>query len=269
MDWGKFDALVETYQADKHVRALSTKTQFITLAFAQLSGLTGLRETVTALNSHANQLYHLGARPVKRSTLSDANRLRPCGLFEDLFGCMMTKAHRGLRKAMEGVTYLIDSTSLKLNRLSEDWARFSASVCGAKVHVVYDPDANQPIYAAFSTARVNDITAAQEMPIEPGATYVFDLGYYDYRWWARLHAEQCRIVTRLKKNTPLKLTRERLVRPGSANPFRSHRPVADPPGGQSPQSDGRRGARGSRPHRYRQGAAHPHQRPESVGPADR
>ena len=50
-------------------------------------------------------------------------------------------------------------------------------MCGAKLHVVYDPDADRPIYAAITPARVNDITAAQTMPIEPGATYVFDLGY--------------------------------------------------------------------------------------------
>ncbi len=41
------------------------------------------------------------------------------------------------------------------------------------------------------------------MPIAPGATYVFDLAYYDYRWWAELDAKGCRIVTRFKKNTAL------------------------------------------------------------------
>ncbi len=41
------------------------------------------------------------------------------------------------------------------------------------------------------------------MPVEPGATYVFDLGYYDYGWWAELDAAGCRIVTRFKTNTPL------------------------------------------------------------------
>ena len=58
-----------------------------------------------------------------------------------------------------------------------DWAHFVAGVCGAKVHVIYDVDAEQPIYAAVTAARVNDITAAHAMPIEAGATYVFDLGY--------------------------------------------------------------------------------------------
>ena len=46
------------------------------------------------------------------------------------------------------------------------------------------------------------------MPIEPGATYVFDLGYYDYAWWAELDAVGCRIVTRFKSNTPLHAVEE-------------------------------------------------------------
>jgi hypothetical protein len=46
------------------------------------------------------------------------------------------------------------------------------------------------------------------MPIEPGATYVFDLGYYDYAWWAKLDSAQCRLVTRLKSNTPLRVVED-------------------------------------------------------------
>ena len=61
-----------------------------------------------------------------------------------------------------------------------------------------------------------DITAAQEMPIEAGATYVFDLGYYDYRWWAKLDAAGCRIVTRFKYNTPLRGARDCAVAAGSS-----------------------------------------------------
>jgi len=37
----------------------------------------------------------------------------------------------------------------------------------------------------------------------PGATYVFDLGYYSFDWWGRLHAGGCRFVTRLKRHTQL------------------------------------------------------------------
>jgi hypothetical protein len=40
--------------------------------------------------------------------------------------------------------------------------------------VIYDPHADRPLYLEVTPARVNDITPAKAMPIEPGATYVFD-----------------------------------------------------------------------------------------------
>ena len=80
--------------------------------------------------------------------------------------------------------------------------------------MIYDADADRPIYAAVTAANVNDITAAKQMPIEPGATYVFDLGYYDYGWWAKLDEAGCRIVTRFKTNTPLAVIEELAARRG-------------------------------------------------------
>jgi hypothetical protein len=212
--WPHFNALVAKHKADKWVKALTTKMQFIALLFGQLKGRSGLRETVDVLNSRENQLYHLGAGPVARCTLADANRRRSSAIYEQLFGFLVRQASPALRRTMDCLTLLIDSTSIRLNRYSEDWARFSTTVCGAKVHVVYDPDADQPVYSAVTAANVNDITAAQDMPIVAGATYVFDLGYYWYDWWHRMHAAGCRIVTRLKKNTRLTITRERLIEPG-------------------------------------------------------
>jgi hypothetical protein len=212
--WHRFDALVDRHASDKHVRTLTTKTQFIAMAYGQLSGADSLRETVTRFNSQETRLYHLGAKPVARSTMADANANRRSGIFEDLFKDLVAVAQRRVRQAVEEATFLIDSTHLRLNERSAKWARYSAGVCGAKVHVVYDPDADQPIYAAVSSANINDITAAKQMPIEAGATYVFDLGYYDYAWWKEMHQAGCRIVTRLKTNTKLTVTRERLVPPG-------------------------------------------------------
>jgi hypothetical protein len=206
--WPEFDRLVEAHGADARVRRLTTKSQFVALLYGQLSSAVSLREIVTGLESHAARLYHLGADPVRRSTLSDANASRPAAVFAELLEMLMKQAHRGLRRKLAETVYLIDATGVRLNQHSAGWARFSAGVCGAKVHVIYDPDADRPIYAAVSPAKVNDITVAQQMPIEAGATYVFDLGYYDYSWWAKLDAAQCRIVTRFKSNTPLALAEE-------------------------------------------------------------
>ena len=201
--WGVFDGLVEKHGADFAVRRLSTKSQLVALLYSQLSGAVSLREIVTGLESHAARLYHLGAVPPKRATLSDANALRPVAVFCGLLDAMMKQAHRGLRRKMADVTYLLDATVLPLNGLSTDWARFSHNAVSAKLHLIYDPDADQPIYALVTAGNVHDITPAKTMPIEAGATYVFDLGYYDFGWWATLDAQGCRIVTRFKSHTKL------------------------------------------------------------------
>ena len=203
--WGEFDRLVERHGADFRVRTLATKDQFVALLYGQLSGAASLREVVNGLASHAGRLYHLGVEPVRRSTLSDANAHRPCAVFSELFAVLAKQAHRGLRHKLADATYLIDSTSIRLNSLSANWARFTTGVCGAKMHVVYDPHAERPIYAAVSAANVNDITEAAAMPIVPGATYVFDLGFYSFAWWADLAEAGCRIVTRFKSNTKLQV----------------------------------------------------------------
>jgi hypothetical protein len=81
--------------------------------------------------------------------------------------------------------------------------------------VIYDPDLGRPIYHVVTAANVNDITAAKAMPIEAGTTYVADLGYYDFSWWARLDAAGCRLVTRFKANTPLREAKTMPLAPGS------------------------------------------------------
>src|SRR5216684_1398115 len=212
--WDVFDRLVVAHSADRRVRHLTTKSQFIALLYGQLEGASSLREIEAGLASHKSRLYHLGVSAPRRSTLADANASRPCAVFSELFAVMAARAHRPLRRALAGTTYLLDSTGLRLDARSLDWARFSAKVCGVKLHLVYDADADRPIYAAITPARTNDITPAEAMPIEGGATYVFDLGYYDYAWWARLDEAGCRIVTRFKRNTTLAVVEELPVTAG-------------------------------------------------------
>src|ERR1700704_3352872 len=199
--WHRFDRLVDEHQSDKHVRRLTTKSQLIALIYGQMSGGKSLRAIESALESHAAKLYQLGADQTKRSTLADANRLRPWQVFSGIFADLVGQLTRNQRRKIDEVVHLIDASGLRLSALSKDWAQFSAGVCGVKMHVIYDPDADGPIYAAVTPANVNDITAAKAMPIDPAATYVFDLGYYDYGWGARLHQAGCPIFTRVKANT--------------------------------------------------------------------
>ena len=79
--WSVFDKLVQEHGADARVRRLSTRSQLVALLYGQLSGAVSLREIETAMSSHSARLYHLGASQVSRSTLADANAVRPHAVF--------------------------------------------------------------------------------------------------------------------------------------------------------------------------------------------
>jgi hypothetical protein len=207
---------VEETGADDDPRRIKTRAHLIGMLHAQFTGARGLREVEANLKSHAGKLPQLGGCTISKSALSDANAERPYEIFARLLSVLMLSLQAGYRRKIGDCVRLIDSTSVQLSSLSGKWAMFSEGVCGAKAHIIYDPDANQPLYLMVTPSNVNDITAAKEMPIEAGATYVFDLGYYDYGWWAKLDKAECRIVTRLKTNTPFTVKQDRPVPPGSS-----------------------------------------------------
>jgi transposase len=214
--WSEFERLVDQYGANKRVRQLTTQNQLIAMLYAQLSGAESLRTIEAGFESHSPRLYHLGARRVSRSTLSDANAQRPYQVFAGLLAALMGRCEHSLGRKLAEAVYLVDATSFRLSALSHHWGRFSEGVYGAKLHVVYNPDSGRPSLAEVTPATVNDITVAKGMPIRAGATYVFDLGYYDYGWWAKLDDAGCRLVTRLKVNTPLAVRAENAVTAGSS-----------------------------------------------------
>ena len=214
--WSKYEVAVEKFGSDQGVRRLDSKSHLVALLHAQLSGASSLREIKTTMASHAARLYHLGITAPKRSTLADANASRPAGLFADLFNDLLGQAHRGLRKASKEAVRLINSTSLRLSPLTRHWTAYKGDGCGAKLHVMYDPHTAIPVYFAVTAVRLNDIVAAREMPITSGATYVFDLAYYDWSWWARLEQAGCRFVTRLKSHTKTEILQERPILSGGA-----------------------------------------------------
>lgn len=216
LPWDDFDRLVEELNTDADARGFNSKSHLMAMLFAQLSGAAALRDVEAGMASHADRLYHLGITPAVRSTLADANRNRDSRLFSGVFARMIGRLDRGQRRSLAETTYLLDATAIPLPSHAARWARFSATTCGVKMHVIYDAGAERPIYAAVTASNVNDITAAHEMPIEAGASYVFDLGYYDFAWWSKLDAAQCRIVTRFKKNTVLRVVEELELPEGSA-----------------------------------------------------
>lgn len=213
--WPRFDHYVRKHEADGSQRDFTSRQHFLALLAGTLGGHHGLRAMVAALAPNSGALRLLGGKAPARSTLADATRERPAELFVDLLRELIAHLKRPMRRALKAAVRLVDATYLGVGRRMRHWLGLHQGQVAAKLHVVFDPCVQKPVFFALTPARINDNTAAKcLLPIEPGATYVFDLGYYDFAWWARLAAADCTFVTRLKSNTPLRQTERREIVPG-------------------------------------------------------
>jgi putative transposase len=207
-----FGSMVSRHAGDRYVKGFHSWDHLVMLLFAQLSGVSSLRELVELWNVQAPHHYHIGAGPVRRSTLADANCRRPSAIFAELFAHLSGAASGALRRQGGQVLRLIDATPVPLTSLHH-WAGWNGRTRGLKAHVTYDPDADRPVHLAITAATVNDVVIARDQPLEPGAIYVFDKAYVDYRWWQRMHDARCLFVTRPKSNVPFAVLKERRLRP--------------------------------------------------------
>jgi hypothetical protein len=213
--WHRFDHHVGRHGADDGQRGFDARRHFLALLGGALGGHQGLRPLIAALAPNSGALRLLGGQAPARSTLADANRTRPAELFIDLLQELIGHLNRSTRRAIKAVVRLIDATYMECGKRTQRWLGLHQGKVAAKLHVVYDPSVQKPVFFDVTPARINDITAAKDLiPIEPGTTYVFDLGYYDFAWWAALAAADCLFVTRLKCNTLLQKTEPREVTPG-------------------------------------------------------
>ncbi len=215
--WDVFDRAVDRHEGERGCRELTARSHLTALLVGQFIHAKGLRDIETAMEIQAPALKRRGIVPARRSTLSDANTVRPAEPFEAVIASLLGQLSPTKARQARGELRLIDSTLVRPGAGAADWAHFQRGCVAAKVHMVYDPKAQLPTFFELSSANTNDITVAKRaMPIASGATYAFDLGYYDFGFWADLDAKGCRFVTRVKVNTPLKLL-ERRPRPVEGN----------------------------------------------------
>lgn len=207
----RFKASVDRHDGDAYDKRFDSFSHLVTLVFAQLGGTGSLRELEAVWNANANHHYHLGVGRIARSTLSDANRRRPTAMFAETFSELSGLADRLLRRESTEMLRLIDATPIPLGELA-NWAEWNGRTRGLKLHVVYDPLKDHPRRIAITASTVNDVEFGREVPIEPGATYIYDKAFCDYRWWNQIAQANAFFVTRPKTNVRHKIVRRRPLR---------------------------------------------------------
>lgn len=196
-----FDESCDALGAEAYDKSFDAWTHLLVLVSAQLSGAGSLREIEANWRTQTPFHYHLGTscKQASHSTLSDANRRRAPALFAGVFARLAGLADRSLRRDTGPLVRLIDASPIPLNKLF-DWRASNGRIKGAKLHVVYDPDADAPLQADITPANINDVSYAASVKLDKGFTYVFDKGYNSLAFWKSIADSEALFVTRAKVN---------------------------------------------------------------------
>ena len=201
-----FHRAVQRYGGDYKIKHFSCWQQFVCLIFAQLTWRESLRDIEACLNARVGQLYHLGLRePVKRSTLADALAKRDWRIFAEVGQHLVGRARRlyaqdPLALDLKQTVYALDASIIDLCLSVYPWARFDALRSGLKIHTQLELRSHLPAQMLVSLATYQEVVWLDQLCFEPGAFYLMDRAYVD---WRRLYAiEQARawFVVRAKKS---------------------------------------------------------------------
>lgn len=213
---GAFDKAVTKYRADRYCKTFDCWDHLVAMVYAQLSGMSSLRDITTGFNAQSNHHYHLGTGELKRSTLADANTRRDWRVFGDTANALLSSVGRRVRQQCRDLLFLVDSTTITLKgRGYDEWAASTRvrSTQGLKMHVQYNDGLQAPAWFSVTATNVNDLTAALGMPVFSGATYVFDKAYYDFNWWRDIDAKGARFVSRFKTTVSQQVLEDRPIDP--------------------------------------------------------
>ena len=206
LPWSTFQRIVDRYQGDHRVRKLCCGEQFRCMAFAQLTYRESLRDIEVCLAAQGPKLYHMGLRQaVSRSTLADANESRDWRIYAELAQRLITQARKLYGTDSFGVdlsetVYALDATTIDLCLAVFPWASFRSTKAAVKLHTLLDLRGSIPTFIHISDGKLHDVNVLDLLIPEPGAFYVMDRAYVDFRRLHALSQAGSFFVTRAKKN---------------------------------------------------------------------
>lgn len=209
-----FAKLEAEHGTGRQARSFSRWSQLVHLLSMQLTARASLRDGVASLKARSKNLYHLGVKPVARSTFADANNKRPASFFEALFALMYRRCQPLAPKhkfQFKNKLFSLDATVVSLCLSLFPWARFRRTKGGIKLHTLLDHDGYLPAFVAISEAREHEVHRARSLRLPKGSIVVEDMGYTDYDRYAQLTAQKIFFVTRQKCNARLEVLEHRKV----------------------------------------------------------
>jgi len=206
----KFRRCVNRYNGNYRVRSFTCYDQFLCMAFAQLTYRESLRDIECCLRAMREKLYHIGIRgKVSRNTLAKANENRDWRIYSDFAQVLIHEARRlyvdedfGLE--LKETVYALDSSTIDLCLSVFPWARFRKTKGAVKLHTLLDLKGDIPTFIWITDGKVHDVNVLDHLVPEPGAIYIMDRAYLDFKRLYQLHQCSAIFVTRSKTNTGLR-----------------------------------------------------------------
>lgn len=203
----QFNKLVTKYRGNWHARGLTCYNQLLHLLFGQITGCDSLRDICLCLEAHKDILYHLGFRKtVNPSSLSRANEKRDYRIYEGLGTYLISEVRPLYSKTsiseitIDNVLYALDSTTISTSIKLAAWALGKYSKGAVKMHTLLDLHGSIPANIHITDGRWHDSNELDCLTPEPGAVYIMDKAYVDFKALFRFHKAKAYWVSRPKDN---------------------------------------------------------------------
>jgi transposase len=203
----EFNKCVARYNGNYRVKEFNCKEHFLVMSFAQLTYRESLRDIESCLHAVSKKLYHSGIKkPVARNTLAKENERRNSNIYAD-FAQVLAKEARQLYAQenaflndLDHMAFALDSTTIDLCLQLFPWAKFRQNKGAVKMHTLLDLQGSIPTFIRITPGSVHDVNILDDLPIQPGAFYVMDMGYIDYHRLYKIHKSGAYFVIRAKEN---------------------------------------------------------------------
>lgn len=183
---------------------------------SQLSGRQSLRDIQSNLDAQQHKLYHLGAKPIARSTLARLNEKQPAELYEAVFHKLLAtcvKQQTGQHKfRFKNPLYSLDASHIDLSLKLFPWASCCQDKASVKLSVGLNHGTTVPEFVALGGGDENDMVQGRQFDFPKGSIVAFDKGYVDYQWFKSLTDKGVFFVTRLRPKAVYDIIERRPVR---------------------------------------------------------
>ena len=140
-----FRRAVGRYDGNRYVKSFPCHSQFLCMAFAQLTYRESLRDIEVCLRAQRQKLYHLGIRnPVSRNTLANANKQRDWRIYAEVAQALIRIARpmyasEDLGLDLDNTVFALDASTIDLCLSMFPWAPYQATKAAVKLHTLARP----------------------------------------------------------------------------------------------------------------------------------